>query len=447
MIWPSVPLEKLARISGGSTPKRNNDAFWNGDVPWVTPTDLPEPGASIADVEDTKDHITQEGFNSCSAPRLPPETVLFSSRATIGKIGIAKVPLATNQGFTNLTPNPGVEPKYLAYALRHFTPQITALAGSTTFKEVSRGSMRNFQIPLPPPSEQRQIVKVLDQADAIQCKQADVEEKARRILPALFMKMFGNPATNPLRWEVRTLGDLIFETQYGISIKANADESGIPILRMNNIDIRGQLHLSNLKHVNLNPRVRHKHMLEPGDILFNRTNSKELVGKTGLWRGQIEAVLASYMIRIRVDLKQVLPEFVWAYMNTRFMKQIIFNRARQAIGMANINAKELRSFPAFVPELQLQQEFADKIGNIEEHIIASECARDAQVRVRRVLMHRAFSGELTVKWRDSRVDALLHEAEEQAEALETAFAQDSTTRRARTRGGQRHVDSASPRQL
>ena len=73
MIWPSVPLEKLARVSGGSTPKRNNDAYWNGDVPWVTPSDLPAPGASIIDVEDTKDHLTQEGLNSCSAPLLPPE--------------------------------------------------------------------------------------------------------------------------------------------------------------------------------------------------------------------------------------------------------------------------------------------------------------------------------------------------------------------------------------
>ena len=209
MIWPPVPLEKLARASGGSTPKRNNDSYWNGDVPWVTPSDLPAPGASIVDVEDTKDHITQEGLNSCSALLLPPETVLFSSRATIGKIGIAKVPLATNQGFANFTPNLGVEPKYLAYALRYFTPQITALAGSTTFKEVSRGAIRKFQIPLPPPSEQKRIVEILDQADALQRECAEADAKKQRILPALFTRMFGDPATNPMGWPTAPMGDVV----------------------------------------------------------------------------------------------------------------------------------------------------------------------------------------------------------------------------------------------
>ncbi len=434
MIWPSVPLEKVARVSGGSTPKRNNDAYWNGKVPWVTPSDLPAPGASIVDVEDTRDHITQEGLNSCSAPLLPPDTVLFSSRATIGKIGIAKVPLATNQGFANFTPNPGVEPKYLAYALRYFTPQITGLAGSTTFKEVSRGAIRKFQIPLPPPSEQQRIVEILDQADALQRKRAEADEKTQRILPALFMRMFGDPATNPFGWVAGTLDDVISETQYGISMKADADESGTPILRMNNIDIRGQLALSNLKYVELDQKARRKYMLEPGDILFNRTNSKELVGKTGLWRGQMEAVPASYLIRVRVDRGQVLPEFVWAYMNTRFMKQMLFDKARRAIGMANINAKELRSFPAIIPELQLQQSFADQISSIDKHVKAVAGARDAQDRVLHVLIHRAFSGELTARWRDAHADALSQEAEEQAAALATACAGTSTVpRRGRPR--------------
>ena len=208
MNWPTVPLEKLAKISGGSTPKRNNDVFWNGDVPWVTPSDLPAPGTLIADIEDTKDHITQEGLNSCSAPLLPLETVLFSSRATIGKIGISKIPMATNQGFANFTPNPGVEPKYLAYALQYFTPQITTLAGSTTFKEVSRGAIRKFKIPLPPHSEQQRIVELLDQADALRRKRTDANEKAQRILPALFMKMFGDPATNPMGWPTEKLGNV-----------------------------------------------------------------------------------------------------------------------------------------------------------------------------------------------------------------------------------------------
>ena len=432
MIWPFVPLERLARVSGGSTPRRGIDAYWNGNVPWVTPSDLPAPGASIVDVLDSADYITQEGLSSCSASLLSPGTVLFSSRATIGKIGIAKVPLATNQGFVNFTPSPGVETRYLAYALRFLTPQIAALAGSTTFKEVSRGAIRKFPIPLPPNSEQKRIIEILDHVDTLQRKRAESNEKAQCILQALFIKMFGDPATNPLGWTARTLGDVISETQYGISTKASADQNGIPILRMNNIDIRGWLNLSDLKYVTLNQKARRKYVLELGDILFNRSNSKELVGKTGLWRGEMEAVAASYLIRVRIDREQTLPEFMWAYMNTRFMKKILFNRARRAIGMANINAKELRSFPIVIPNLQLQQAFASRLGEIERHIAVSARARDEQDRVLRVLEYRAFSGELTAKWRDQHADELLSQVEAQTKALENGWpAHTSRPRRGR----------------
>lgn len=413
MIWPSVSLEQIACVSGGSTPKRNNETYWNGDVPWVTPSDLSAPGSPIVDILETAESITQEGLNSCSATLLPPATVLFSSRATIGKIGIAKIPLATNQGFANFTPGTDVKPRYLAYALRFFTPQITALAGSTTFKEVSRGAIRKFKIPLPSLSEQRRIIEILDQADALQRRRADADEKAQRILGALFLKMFGDPATNPLGWKVGTLADVITDTQYGISTKADTDESGTPILRMNNIDTYGRLNLLNLKYVNLDKQTRRKYMLVPGDILFNRTNSRELVGKTGLWQGELEAVPASYLIRIRVDHKRTLPEFVWAYMNTQYMKKILFDRARRAIGMANINAKEIRSFPLIIPELRLQHVFRNQISHIEKLVTISACARNAQDHVLSALMHRVFAGELTAKWRDSHTDTQLYEAEEQ----------------------------------
>ena len=428
MTWPSLPLEQIARISGGSTPKRDNVAYWNGEVPWVTPSDLPTPGSAIVDILNTADRITSEGLKSCSAPLLPLDTVLFSSRATIGKIGIAKVPLATNQGFTNFTPGPGVEPKYLAYALRFFTPQIAALAGSTTFREVSRSVIRKFHIPLPPPSEQRRIVDILDQADALQHRRADADEKARRILSALFAKIFGDPATNPLRWKAGTLADVISETQYGISTKADADESGIPMLRMNNIDVSGRLELSDLKYVNLNQKKRQKYILAPGDILFNRTNSRELVGKTGLWRGGLEAVPASYLIRIRVDREQTLPEFFWAYMNTKFMKQVLFDRARRSVGMANINVKELRSFPLIIPELQLQKVFSDRVISIETLAAVSTRARNAQDHLLRILIHRAFSGDLTAQWRRVHTDVLVREAEEQANTRVTAYKDSSLDR-------------------
>ncbi|MCK9276349.1 MAG: restriction endonuclease subunit S [Syntrophales bacterium] len=202
MKWYTPALGQVATITGGSTPRRNKAEYWNGAIPWLTPTDLPMPGEGIADVIDTSSKITQEGLAATSAQLLPVGTVLFSSRATIGKLGISRVPLATNQGFANFIPKRFVDAKYLAYCLLHHKTEITALAGSTTFKEVTKTALKKFRVPLPPLSEQRRIVEILDQADALRKKRAEADAKAARILPALFYRMFGEPSTNPKGWPV-----------------------------------------------------------------------------------------------------------------------------------------------------------------------------------------------------------------------------------------------------
>ena len=128
MRWPTRTLGQIATITGGSTPSRTQEEYWNGSILWLTPTDLPMPGKGIADVSDTSGKITEEGLAAISAQLLPVGTVLFSSRATIGKLGISRVPLATNQGFANFIPKKFVDAKYLAYCLLHYTAEITALA-------------------------------------------------------------------------------------------------------------------------------------------------------------------------------------------------------------------------------------------------------------------------------------------------------------------------------
>ena len=144
MRWPQVPLEEIAEIVGGSTPSRNTPEFWGPGYYWATPSDLPMPGDGILELKSTEETITEKGLRSASINILPIGTILFSTRATVGKLAIAQVPVATNQGFNNLIPKPIIDKRFLAYALQFFTPEITRLAGSTTFKEVSRAALKKF---------------------------------------------------------------------------------------------------------------------------------------------------------------------------------------------------------------------------------------------------------------------------------------------------------------
>jgi type I restriction enzyme, S subunit len=113
--WITTPLERLADISSGGTPSRENDDFWNGDIPWVTPSDITKCKTNY--LYDTQDFITQKGLFSSSAKLLPAGTLLFTSRATIGEIKISTKQISTNQGFKNLVPKDCVDVNFLFYQI------------------------------------------------------------------------------------------------------------------------------------------------------------------------------------------------------------------------------------------------------------------------------------------------------------------------------------------
>lgn len=156
--WKKYRLDEIALIQGGGTPKRAVASFFGGDIPWVTPTDLPGIGI-VSELNGTKETITTAGLSSSSAKLIPAGSVLFSSRASVGKIAITSKECATNQGFANFTPDTDkVDLWFLAFLLRRYTPEIVFLAGKTTFLEVPRGKLKGFSVRLPSLNEQRRIV-------------------------------------------------------------------------------------------------------------------------------------------------------------------------------------------------------------------------------------------------------------------------------------------------
>ena len=421
MRWPTRTLGQIATITGGSTPSRTQEEYWNGSILWLTPTDLPMPGKGIADVSDTAGKITEEGLAAISAQLLPVGTVLFSSRATIGKLGISRVPLTTNQGFANFIPKNFVDAKYLAYCLLHYTAEITALAGSTTFKEVTKTALKKFKIPLPALSEQRRIVEILDQADALRKKRAEADAKAARILPALFYKMFGDPATNPRNWNIKSLDQVIRgKPQYGANASAVEWLEGMPrYVRITDITQDGRLSQSGVATLDLENWEPYR--LVPGDLLFARSGNT--VGKTYLYRQEDGlCAYAGYLIRFQADPEQVTPWYLFSLTQTGYYKSWVEARKRVA-GQPNINGKEYSSLQIPCPPLSRQQEFTTMVESLitfQNKRVASKKRVD---QLFNIILHRAFTGDLTVKWREAHMKELLAEMETQAKALETVGTQ------------------------
>ena len=144
--------------------RRSTDEYWGGDIPWLTPSQL--TGKLINEISETDEYITEKGFENSSVKLLPPGTVIMSSRATIGETVINKVPMTTNQGFANIICDENkVFNYYLLYLLRYITPRLKALAGGSTFLEISRTNVRSVNIPVPPLPEQKKIASILSSVD------------------------------------------------------------------------------------------------------------------------------------------------------------------------------------------------------------------------------------------------------------------------------------------
>ena len=179
--WELVKLGEIAEIQSGGTPSSEVPQYWDGEINWATLVDTKQKYLTS-----TQRKITAEGLKNSSAKLLPINTIIFSSRATIGDVTIAKAPTATNQGYKNFICNEQkVKHEFLYEILKYYASDIAELAGGMTFKEISKTEISNFKIPLPPLSVQQQIVTECEAIDtavgnakiAISEARAAIEEK------------------------------------------------------------------------------------------------------------------------------------------------------------------------------------------------------------------------------------------------------------------------------
>lgn len=228
--WKKYKLSEIGSVVGGATPSTTVDAYYNGDIPWLTPKDLSNFHERY--IERGERNITKSGLNSCSAQLLPAGSVLFSSRAPIGYVAIAKNPIATNQGFKSIIPNPEkVDSLFLYYLLKHNKDNIEAMGSGTTFKEVSGATMKNIEVYLPESlDEQRRIAGILgsldDKIELNRRINANLEAQAQALFRSWFVDFEpfrDGPFVDselgkiPQGWKVETLSNIATVIKKGIT--------------------------------------------------------------------------------------------------------------------------------------------------------------------------------------------------------------------------------------
>lgn len=442
--WEWVTLGGVGEWSGGGTPSKSNSAFWvNGTIPWISPKDISAPT-----IIKSTDHITKSALAGSSVRLIPPNSVVIVVRSGILErtVPTAIVPFATtlNQDLKALTPHPGISYKWIAYCLRALEGNIlnTCRKSGTTVASVDVPRLMQLRIPLAPFAEQHRIVAALD--DCISHLE-DAEDTLHLVLHRVVnlsssilnmavdgdlgegdssdvsaailldqiaekrrkggngdrraMSARGPVRAVPERWVVASLDQLARRVQYGTSAKASVEDSptSLPVIRMGNIQ-NGSLKIDHLKYLPADHHDLADRVLGHGDLLFNRTNSAELVGKSAVYQEESrQATFASYLIRCQF-MSGVVPEWVNLVINSATGRRYVRSVASQQVGQANVSGTKLRQMPIPLPPTAEQQRIVQRIAEMSHFIERITTQVTAALRrsqaLRGAILAHAFTGRL-----------------------------------------------------
>ena len=288
-----------------------------------------------------------------------------------------------------------IEPKFLNFYFqskiyKHFVKR--TLRGAN-INNLRISEIRNLDIQIPPLSTQKKIVAILEKADKLKGWRREADELTDEFLKNTFLEIFGDPVTNQNGFKSGTIADLVIKTQYGTSKKANEIGEGMPIVRMNNITYEGKWDFSSLKYIEFDENDKEKYLVNNGELLFNRTNSKELVGKSAVYKEKEPMAFAGYLIKIITD-SPATSDFIAGHLNSEFGKLYLLKMAKSIVGMANINAQEVQKIPILIPPMELREKYAIIVEQIE---LLRGFQKQSNMEINDLynsLLQKAFKGEL-----------------------------------------------------
>jgi type I restriction enzyme, S subunit len=322
--------------------------------------------------------------------------LLLVTRTSVGKVAIAGIDLCFSQDITGIVPDRTMaHPGYLVHLLRTKQPHFERVARGATIKGITRQVVADILVPLPSLPEQRRIAELLDRADALRGQRRAALAEVESLIEAVFFDMFGDPAANPKKWPRRSLGELMsFGPQNGLYKPASDYGSGIPILRIDAFYDGMVTNLDSLKRVRLSDNERDLYCLKPGEIVVNRVNSREYLGKSALMPPFREpTVFESNMMRFDVDRGALDPVYVVQFLQTAFVKGQILRASKDAVNQSSINQQDVRGLSINLPPLARQREFSTKVDAISRLKASQEGALAALDALFASLEHRAFRRE------------------------------------------------------
>lgn len=321
-----------------------------------------------------------------------------NSKELVGKSCLIKNPTfpCTFGAFvTVLRPNIKVDNSLFAYWMRSKEVLRWCFQNSSNTTNISNlrtSELLALEIPLPKPDEQKRIAAILDKADRLRRQRRFAQTLSDSFLQSVFIKMFGDPVSNPINWKSRQVGDEVESMQYGPRFYNEVySPKGVRIIRITDLDNLGNLNFDNMPTMEVSDSDIKSYSLKQGDLIFARSGAT--VGKTALIPENSPVCIAgAYFITMRFK-KSLNPVFVRNLFASKPVQAIIEQKSRQS-AQQNFSGPGLRDLPLPMPPLPLQEKFAEIVQKFERvRRQQREATRQAE-HLFQTLLHRAFRGEL-----------------------------------------------------
>lgn len=395
--WKTCNIGQCVNIYQGGTPKTSNATYWGGDIVWVTPSEITKlSGLYISKSERT---ITQEGLNNSSATLLPKGTILLCTRATIGDLAIAAIPLTTNQGFKNLTCHKGIYNLFFAYMLSTYKDEMVSKAIGTTFLEISKKELEKIVVHIPPYEEQKAIANCLSSFDTYIDDLTELIEKKRGIRDGALEDLISGRARVTgynNEWKAQKLCDLayILNGDRGVNYP-NENQFipfGIPFVNAGNLE-NGRVDWDNMNYITEDRyNLLGGGKIKKGDILFCLRGS---LGKYALVNFSGGAPASSLCI-IRAK-ENTVPSFLLYIIASSLMRNNI-EMTNTGSSQPNLSAKDISHYIFKVPaDIDEQNEIANILIAMDEEIEALEAERKKMIQIREGVMDDLLTGRVRLK--------------------------------------------------
>ena len=415
--WPVHYLGELAEVGSGVTLGRDLQGANTVELPYLRVENVQDGFLDLTEIKSVRVRPDEVGRFL-----LKPGDVLMTEGGDFDKLGrgclwagnIAPC-LHQNHIFRVRSDVSRLDPEFFAalisseYGRRYF---LRIAKQTTNLATINKTQLRAFPVPCPTPNEQLAIARILDAADAAIERTRDSIAKARRLKRGLVQTLFTSGIGHtmfrsteigriPASWSLIRVGEAITEAQYGLSMPMES-KGEYPILRMAAIQ-DGDVLLSDLKYVDLSKALAEQYLLRRGDVLFNRTNSQELVGKVGIYRSDAPAVFASYLIRLKVN-SAVADNYFLGQLLASYAAQCRIKRyATPGVQQVNINATNLQrvliAIPSGLEGLNEQRKIVEILEKQDDSIRQLESRLALQNRLKRGLMQDLFTGSVRVNGR------------------------------------------------